>query len=45
MEKNTQKAIQQIKQKKKLEETKKFKDVYYNYYDDVKSHTHQVYDW
>ncbi len=45
MEKNTQKAIQQIKQKKKLEETKKFKDAYYNYYDDVKSHTHQVYDW
>lgn len=29
----------------KLNETKKFKEKYYDYYDDVKSHTHNVYDW
>lgn len=34
-----------IKKKKQAEETKKFKASYYDYYDDVKSHTHQVYDW
>ena len=34
-----------IKKKKQAEETKKFKSAYYDYYDDVKSHTHQVYDW
>lgn len=33
---------------KKEEEKKKnrrFKEEYYNYYDDIKSHTHDVYDW
>lgn len=34
-----------IKNKKQLEDMKKFKSSYYDYYDDVKSHTHQVYDW
>ena len=35
------------KTKKKQEEkkTKKFKEDYYTYYDDIKSHTHDVYDW
>lgn len=34
-----------IKEKEKLKNTKKFKNDYYSYYDDVKSHTHKVYDW
>ena len=29
----------------KNKETKKFKEKYYEYYDDIKSHTHNVYDW
>ena len=34
-----------IKQTKKIKETKKFKEKYFEYYDDIKSHTHDVYDW
>ena len=30
--------------KKKLAETKKFKEKYFEFYDDIKSHTHDVYD-
>lgn len=33
------------KKKKQNEATKKFKQNYYDFYDDVKSHTHDVYDW
>ena len=33
------------KKKKELEKTKKFKEKYFEYYDDIKSHTHDVYDW
>lgn len=33
------------KTKKQKEELKKFKDKYFEYYDDVKSHTHKIYDW
>ncbi len=36
------------KKEKKLEEKKKaskFKDDYFRFYDDVKSHTHKVIDW
>lgn len=40
-----QNDFKNIKEKQKLKETKKFKDDYYSYYDDVKSHTHKVYDW
>ena len=34
-----QKAQSQTKQ------TEKFKSQYYDYYDDIKSHTHKVTDW
>jgi len=35
-----------MKNKKKIpNNTKKFKDQYFEFYDDVKSHTHDVYDW
>jgi len=33
------------KKKKKSKETQKFKEKYFDYYDDVKSHTHKIYDW
>ena len=33
------------KKKKQTEQNKKFKDDYFAYYDDVKSHTHKVVDW
>lgn len=33
------------KRKKELQETKKFKEKYFDFYDDVKSHTHKRYDW
>ena len=26
-------------------ETQKFKEKYFEYYDDVKSHTHKIVDW
>ena len=33
------------KRKKELQETKRFKEKYFDYYDDIKSHTHKRYDW
>ena len=33
------------KLKKKIEETKKFKEKYFEFYDDVKTHTVSKYDW
>ena len=33
------------KAKQKKNETKKFKEKYFEFYDDVKSHTHNIYDW
>ena len=33
------------KKKQKNNDTKKFKEKYFEYYDDVKSHTHNVFDW
>lgn len=29
----------------KNSETQKFKEKYFEYYDDVKSHTHKIVDW
>lgn len=34
-----------IKKQQQLKQTKQFKDKYFEYYDDIKSHTHRVYDW
>ena len=34
-----------IKSKQSQSNTKKFKEQYFEYYDDIKSHTHNVYDW
>lgn len=34
-----------IKKQQNANNTKKFKEKYFEYYDDVKSHTHNVYDW
>jgi len=31
--------------KNKTNANQKFKDSYFNYYDDIKSHTHRIYDW
>ena len=33
------------KRKKEIENTKKFKEKYFDFYDDIKSHTHKRYDW
>ncbi len=33
------------KKTKQQAEMKKFKEKYFEYYDDVKSHTHKIYDW
>lgn len=33
------------KQNKNVEQTKKFKQQYFDQYDDIKSHTHRRYDW
>lgn len=33
------------KEKIKKQNASKFKEKYFDYYDDVKSHTHDVYDW
>ena len=30
---------------KKTQELAKFKQKYFDYYDDIKSHTHKKYDW
>jgi len=35
----------QEKLKKQLAETKKFKEKYFEYYDDIKTHTMTKYDW
>jgi len=34
-----------IKKNIQKQQTQKFKSQYYDYYDDVKSHTHKVVDW
>ena len=34
-----------IKKQQGNDSTKKFKEKYFEYYDDIKSHTHDVYDW
>lgn len=34
-----------VKTKKQNTETQKFKQKYFEQYDDVKSHTHRIYDW
>ena len=39
MQKNDKKTI------KKNINTQKFKEKYFDYYDDVKSHTHKIVDW
>ena len=39
------KTYKTIKKEKKNKETKQFKEKYFEYYDDIKSHTHNVYDW
>lgn len=33
------------KENKRKNSNQKFKDSYFAFYDDVKSHTHDVYDW
>jgi len=42
MDKKTVKQKKIAQDKKK---TEKFKDDYFRFYDDVKSHTHKVIDW
>lgn len=41
----TKKKYSEIKKNKKAKDTKKFKEKYFEFYDDIKSHTHDVYDW
>ena len=41
MEKN----YKEIKKNQKKKETAKFKEKYFDYYDDIKSNTHKRYDW
>lgn len=36
--------IEEMK-KEKLKETENFKEKYFEYYDDVKSHTNKIVDW
>ena len=40
-----EKKYSTIKKQQKKKDTKKFKEKYFEFYDDVKSHTHDVYDW
>lgn len=35
----------QIKHKQQLEKTKRDKEKYFEYYDDIKSNTHKIIDW
>lgn len=35
----------QIKRKQQLEKTKRDKEKYFEYYDDIKSNTHKIIDW
>ncbi len=39
------KKIEKEEQKRSDAQTKDFKNKYFAYYDDIKSHTHDVYDW
>ena len=34
-----------IKKQQNKAQAKKFKEKYFEFYDDIKSHTHDVYDW
>ena len=43
MKKNA--TYKSIKEKQNKASAKKFKEKYFEYYDDIKSHTHDVYDW
>ena len=45
MENNKKLSNQEIMKKIKLENTKKLKEKYFDYYDDIKSPTHKVTDW
>lgn len=38
-------SLKQIKNQQELNKTKKLKQQYFDFYDDIKSHTHDVYDW
>lgn len=42
---NKKKMVKINKDALKKQQTQKFKSQYYDYYDDVKSHTHKVIDW
>jgi len=42
---NNEKNYKNIKKQQKLKQTKQFKNSYFEFYDDIKSHTHDVYDW
>ncbi len=33
------------KKKKNFDKTKKFKEEYFQFYDDIKSYTHNIVDW
>ena len=35
----------EIKKQQELAKTKREKEKYFEYYDDVKSHTHKIIDW
>ncbi len=39
------KTYRQIKEEQAIAKTKREKEQYFAYYDDVKSHTHKVVDW
>lgn len=41
----TKKTVKEIKTLEAKKNTDKFKDDYFRYYDDVKSHTHKIIDW
>ncbi len=38
-------SYKEIKKQQQLLETKKYKEKYFQYYDDIKSHTNKVVDW
>lgn len=40
-----QKTYKEIKKEQALQKTIREKQKYFDYYDDVKSHTHKVIDW
>lgn len=40
-----QKTYNEIKKDKAKKDTAKFKEKYFEYYDDIKSSTHKKYDW